>query len=389
MKVGFVGIGKLGQDVAEVMQEHYDIVGYDVEPRKNTTVPMVTTLKEACEGKDIVFVAVPTPHHTDYDGRYPTCHLAPKDFGYQIVTGVIREIDHYVDKNTLIVLISTTLPGTVRREIVPLVNRGRFIYNPYLIAQTTVKWDMVNPEMVIIGTEDGSVTGDAKLLSDFYQPIMSEGTRIEIGTWDEAECIKIFYNTFISTKLALVNMIQDVSEKMGNINSDVVANALKNSTMRIMGPRYMKPAFGDGGGCHPRDNIALRWLAEKLNLGYDLFEAIMVAREEQARNMALAIAEYNLPVCIVGRGFKPGTTQEEGSVPILTGYYLDQMGRKVDYDRTYNNTVPYVYLVHDHDMFKDMALNKNSVVFDPWRQYEAPADREDIVVRHYGDTRGS
>ena len=50
----------------------------------------------------------------------------------------------------MIALISTTLP-TVRNKIAPLVKNGRFIYNPYLIAQTTVKWDMKNPEMIIIG----------------------------------------------------------------------------------------------------------------------------------------------------------------------------------------------------------------------------------------------
>ena len=51
----------------------------------------------------------------------------------------------------MIALISTTLPNTVRNKIAPLVKNGRFIYNPYLIAQTTVKWDMKNPEMIIIG----------------------------------------------------------------------------------------------------------------------------------------------------------------------------------------------------------------------------------------------
>ena len=48
------------------------------------------------------------------------------------------------------------------------------MYNPYLIAMGTVKWDMVNPEMVMIGTEDGSETGDAKELVDFYKTIIPE-----------------------------------------------------------------------------------------------------------------------------------------------------------------------------------------------------------------------
>ena len=118
---------------------------------------------------------------------------------------------------------------------------------------------MKNPEMIIIGTEDGTETGEAVELSNFYKPICDKDTRIEIGTWDEAEGIKIFYNTFITTKLCLVNMIQDCAMKVGNMNVDVVTKALKDSTMRIMFKLYESRTY-DGGGCHPRDNIALRWV---------------------------------------------------------------------------------------------------------------------------------
>ena len=81
---------------------------------------------------------------------------------------------------------------------------------------------------------------------------MENSPRYEIGTWDECECIKVFYNTFISAKIGLVNMIQDVAVKQGNINVDVVTTALANSTMRIMGPQYMTAGMGDGGACHPK-----------------------------------------------------------------------------------------------------------------------------------------
>ena len=157
----------------------------------------------------------------------------------------------------------------------------------------TVEWDMINPEMVMIGTKDGNENGDAKKLKEFYHQIMENNPRIEIGTWDECECIKIFYNTFISAKLSLVNMIQDVSQKIKNINVDVVTNALAKSTQRIMGPKYMTAGMGDGGACHPRDNIALRYLATKLNLGYDLFESIMSSREKQAENIAKLLVELS------------------------------------------------------------------------------------------------
>ena len=112
---------------------------------------------------------------------------------------------------------------------------------------------------------------------------MENNPRYVIGTWDECECIKVFYNTFISAKIGLVNMIQDVAEAQGNINVDVVTDALRDSTQRIMAS-YMK-GMGDGGACHPRDNIALRYMSNELDLGYDLFDAVMHSRERQAENI--------------------------------------------------------------------------------------------------------
>jgi UDPglucose 6-dehydrogenase len=283
MKIGFIGVGKLGKDAAEIMAEKHDVIGYDVVSIQPANFEMVPTIEEVCKDRELIFIAVPTPHHPDYDGREPTSHLPNKDFDYSIVNNVLDEVNKHTNKEQLVVLISTVLPGTIRREFIDRLSNTRFIYNPYLIAMGTVKWDMVNPEMVIIGTEDGSMTGDAKLLLDFYKTFIKPGTRYEVGTWDEAEGIKIFYNTFISTKVALVNMIQDVAEVNGNMNVDVVTGALERSTYRILGPAYMKAGMGDGGGCHPRDNIALRYMAENLGLGYDLFDAIMLAREVQAK----------------------------------------------------------------------------------------------------------
>ena len=74
-------------------------------------------------------------------------------------------------------------------------------------------------------------------------------------------------------------MIQDVAEKQGNTNAEVVCDALAASDPRIMGPRLYEVGMGDGGAC-PRDNIALRWMADELDLGYDLFDAVMLLQEK-------------------------------------------------------------------------------------------------------------
>ena len=388
MKVGFVGVGKLGKDAAEVLSEFYDVTGYDINP-VDTTINMSDTLEGCVKDKDIVLIAVPTQHHIDYDGRYATSHLEPKDFDYTIAISVTKQVDQLVDKDTLIVMISTMLPGTVRREIAPLINNGRFIYNPYLIAQGTVKFDMRNPEMIMIGTEDGSKTGDAKMLSDFYQPMLQNSPRVEIGTWEEMESTKVFYNTFITAKLCLVNMIQDAAMAVGHMNVDVVTDALKYSTDRIMGPKYMTAGLGDGGGCHPRDNIALRSFAERHNFGYDLFDAIMKAREEQANNIAKHFEKIgvskDMPCVVLGSGFKPGLAhQQEGSPSILVGFYLEKLGYTVTYDEMLD--VSAAYMLGWPKYFDDADFARGSIVVDPWRGCNK---KEGVTVYHYGDTRNN
>ena len=390
-KVAMIGVGKLGQDCAEVMSEYYDVVGYDVEPR-NPTFPMMQSIEEAVHNRDIIFIAAPTPHAPLYGGEKPTSHLENRDFDYTIVKDILEEVNKYVNQTQLVVLISTVLPGTVRSHLRPCITNARFIYNPYLIAMGTIKWDMVNPEMVIIGTEDGSTTGDADELIEFYKVFMQNDPRYVVGTWDEAESIKIFYNTFISTKLALVNMIQDVAETNGNINVDVVTKALADSNYRIMGPAYMKAGLGDAGACHPRDNIALRYLAENLGLGYDLFDAIMKAREVQAERMALRCLKNGKNVTIVGKAYKPKVPYTNGSASLLVGHYIEKHGGSVRYydvhtgDTNLNEYWTDVYLIGYWDDYVE-ALNfpQWTTVIDPWRKLDGKNHTGEII--HYGDTR--
>ena len=405
MNIGFIGVGKLGMPCAEaIAQKGHNVKGYDVAPRTSEYVNVVSSIKECVEDRDIVFIAVPTPHDPLYDGRAPTAHLTPKDFRYDIVTSVVIEANKHMNKNQLLVLISTVLPGTVRKTFVPHITNPRFVYNPYLIAMGSVAWDMVNPEMVMIGTEDGSTTGDAEQLVEFYKTIMENNPRYEIGTWDECECIKVFYNTFISTKIGLANMIQDVAVKQGNINVDVVTNALAKSTMRIMGPQYMKAGMGDGGGCHPRDNIALRYMAQDLGLGYDLFDAIMNAREIQAENLAKELVKHaeenNMSIFIHGKAYKPNVDYLDGSYSLLVGHYCEQLGHTPTYidpltgddmkavhgvvmlAHSASTTYKYTNKVSETDELYCEILD-GSVVVDPWRNYT----NDRVKVVHYGNTR--
>ena len=95
------------------------------------------------------------------------------------------------------------------------------LYNPYLIAMGTVGWDFSNPEMVMIGTEDGSETGDARELINFYRPMMITIHDMWSAPGMSANVSRSLQH-FHLCQTESGQMIQDVAEKQGNINVDVV-----------------------------------------------------------------------------------------------------------------------------------------------------------------------
>ena len=368
-KIGFIGLGKLGMPCAEAMvKKGFDVTGYDIVPKTSSYVEIRDSIKDVCRDRDIVFVATPTPHEDGYDGRTPTSHLPVKDFNYDAVKKVLTKCNDNMTEAQTLVLISTVLPGTTRREFAPLVTNTKLMYNPYLIAMGTVADDMVNPEMIMIGSKNGLAGTNCKIRSEmlesFYNQVCDDFPRMEFGTWEEVESMKIFYNTFISNKIALVNMIQDVAHKTSNMNVDVVTQALAKSTMRITSSAYMKAGMGDGGACHPRDNIALRWLAKELDLGYDMFESIMTAREQQAETMAKAILTHGKNVWFSSDSYKPGTDLVDGSSSLLVQHYVKKHGGTLA--NGIDTPVQVIVRVHETDQF---TADDKTTIFDPWRSY--------------------
>ena len=368
-KIGFIGLGKLGMPCAETMaKKGFDVAGYDIVDKTSDCVSIRSSIQEVCKDRDIVFVATPTPHENGYDGSQPTSHLPVKDFSYVSLKNIISKCNKFMNDAQTLVVISTVLPGTIRRELHPLVTNTKLVYNPYLIAMGTVVSDLLNPEMIMIGTKRGlegnTCRQRSEFLESFYNTLCDNQPRVEFGTYEEIESVKIFYNTFISNKIVLVNMIQACANKLGTLDVDKVTDALAKSTQRIISSKYMKAGMGDGGSCHPRDNIALRWLAKDLGLGYDLFEGIMTAREKQAENMAIAILKYGKTVWFSSDSYKAGTDMVDGSYSLLVQYYVQKHGGQIV--QGFDTPVQVIVRVHESDQF---TADDNTIIFDPWRSY--------------------
>jgi UDPglucose 6-dehydrogenase len=164
--------------------------------------------------------------------------------------------------------------------------------------------------------------------------------------------------------------------------------------------------MGDAGACHPRDNIALRWLAQKLDLGYDLFHAIMHSRDQQASRMAKKLValhhETGLPVVIHGRAYKPYVPYTIGSYSELVGHFVEKAGVAVQYADPLTNDIIngpvkcVVLMAHNAGItYSGTGVNvqpesfyfeiaEGSVILDPWR---TTPDINGVRVIHYGNPR--
>ena len=414
MKIGFLGLGKLGLPCALACERYggHELYGYDASPQvmdnirkrhlpymeagaaellAETKLRLCADVAELANSVDLLFVAVQTPHDPAYEGitRRPETN---KDFDYAYLRAAVAEVSAAVTKPLVLVVISTVLPGTMRREILPLANEHlHCLYNPFFIAMGTTIPDFMNPEFVLIGAERPA---DARVLKDFYRTLHQQP--FAVVSIESAELAKVSYNTFIGLKITFANTLMEICEKT-DADVDEVVDVLSLATGRLLSPRYLRAGMGDGGGCHPRDNIAMSLLAERLDLSYDLFSTTIEAREKQTEWLAdLVEAEVKrtgLPAVLCGISYKPETNLTYGSPALLLQNILIERGIA---PKIYDPVVgvgaidgPAVFLIStNHAQFAQTRWPEGSVVLDPWtgigrkarRGAAAPADAPDLVA---------
>ena len=417
MNVGFMGLGKLGLPCAlAVEMRGHKVIGYDPSPSVKEILDTkklpykeiwaqdyldksnikIKSVKELVEHSDIIFVPIQTPHGEKFEGttRIPD---EREDFDYSYLIDGLTELDYELfqqKKEMTVIVISTVLPGTIRRDIKPLLSEyTKLCYNPFFIAMGTTMEDFLRPEIILFGVDDEEAAKKAKKLYRTINHAPFYETTIE-----NAELIKVAYNTFIGTKIAYVNTLMEMCHHLPNTNVDEVMNALKMCNKRIISDKYLSGGMGDGGGCHPRDNIALSWLSDELGLRFNWFDNIMKQREVQTEWLAdLIEKEANgLPITILGKSFKPQTNIETGSPSILLRNILTERKLSVTMydpyidepfgdwqDMSEYDGLPQCYFIGTkHEDFVNFPFDDESIIIDPWRYIP---DKEGCKVIRIGD----
>ena len=404
MKVGFLGLGKLGLPCALATDlKGHEVMGYDINPNvmqkehvpykeagpngepsiepilKASRLRFAKDVHDLVRHSEIIFVPIQTPHEKRYEGvtRLPDDR---KDFTYRWLVAGLRDLAEKIaaiGQDRIVVVISTVLPGTMRKHIFPVINHNvKICYNPFFIGMGSTMRDFLHPEMVLLGVHDRKA---AERVEEFYTTVVD--APVYRTSIENAEAIKVAYNTYISMKIAFANTWMEICHKLPGTDVDAVTGALALATRRIVSPMYLTGGMGDGGGCHPRDNIALSWLARELDLSYDFFEAMMIARERQTEWLVELMESYDPPgeprllKVILGKSFKPETNITIGSPAILLKNLLEERGHDVemydpyvDPERPLPGYPPSIFLIATrHPDFVDFDFPQGSVVVDPWR----------------------
>ena len=221
MKIGIIGAGKIGKALGDLAEDFCDVVYVDVVPPYSNDYQ---TLLDA----DILFICVNT---TDFE-EYNTSN----------VSSCLKQIkDNQIESE--VVVVSTCPPSFFDQN-----HDIDFVYSPLFIRQGTIKQDIIDAELVLIGTN----SKDLKLF-DFYSHIRSD-YNYQVTSPKEAAVVKMGINGFLCLKVAYANMIGDFCVE-NELNPDIVLEAISNC--KSVNSHYFRYGSGYGGPCLPIDNRTL------------------------------------------------------------------------------------------------------------------------------------
>jgi UDP-N-acetyl-D-glucosamine dehydrogenase len=348
MIVGIVGLGYVGLPLAvSFCEAGHDVIGVDVDPRKigalhrsesyiedvasetleSISERLLPSLRFAelsrCEA---VIVAVPTPLTPN---REP-------DLGPLI--GAITAIAAVLQRGQLIVLESTTYPGTTRERLVPLLEEsglaaGRdfhVAFSPERIDPGRTDYTMRNTPKVVGGLTDACLERAVAL----YREICAEPVRV--STPEVAELSKLLENIFRSVNIALVNELAVLCDGMGIDIWEVVDAA----ATKPYGFMRFEPGPGMGGHCLPVDPFYLSWRAREFGRPTDFIELAGEVNQAMPRfcaeKVARALNNHAKPVrgsriAILGVSYKAGVGDLRESPALKIMNILRERGGEVVY----------------------------------------------------------
>ncbi|MEZ3424969.1 MAG: nucleotide sugar dehydrogenase [Lachnospiraceae bacterium] len=352
LKTGVVGLGYVGLPLAvEKAKAGYRTIGFDVQKSKIDMVNkgknyigdivdndlsclVKTGMLKATDDfsfiKDTDFIAICVPTPLD-------SHQQP-DISY--VKRSVKEVAKYMTKGTIVVLESTTYPGTTRELVKPILEQGSDLEcgKDFYLAFSP---ERVDPGNIIYKTKNtpkvvGGIGKDAtETVAALYRAVL-EGEVLEVSSPDVAEMEKILENTYRNINIALVNELAQLCKKM-DINIWEVIDAAKT---KPYGFQAFYPGPGLGGHCIPLDPYYLSWKAREFGFHTSMIESSMMVNDRMPEycvgRAGRILNQMGKPlkgsrVLVLGVAYKQDIDDYRESPAIRVIEELEKNGTEVDF----------------------------------------------------------
>ncbi len=262
---------------------------------------------------DFVYLCVPTPQAADGSADLSFIESAAAEISPRLRPGTV-----VVNKSTVPVGSTRLVERAMGRSDVPVVS------NPEFLREGTAVDDFLNPDRVVIGSDDQAAAGRvAALYLGVRAPIM-------VTDPASAETCKYAANAFLATKLSFVNAIAAVCEAVGADVNDVL---LGMGYDHRIGHDFLRPGPGWGGSCFPKDTRALISIAEGAGYDFSLLKGAVDVNDEQLDRIAGKVAQKidldGAKVAMLGLAFKAGTDDIRESPAIEVAKRLVAAGATV------------------------------------------------------------
>lgn len=327
MKVSVFGLGYVGAvSCGCFANDGHTVIGVDINETKTALInsgqtPIVEELigdlikegvesgrlratsdiRQAVMDTDIVIISVGTPSN-------PNGSLSLD--AVERVSEQIGEVLRDKAGETIVVVRSTVLPGTVRNLVIPKLEEAsgkragegfHVCFNPEFLREGDSVKDHYDPPFTLIGCDDESV---GARVAGLYAKVKGE---LILSTLETAEMVKYVCNAFHALKLTFANEVGIIAQSLGADSHEVMEIVCKDRKLNIS-DAYMRPGFAFGGSCLPKDVSALRAVARHGDLEVPLLHAIMESNSEQVqRAIDTLFGLGKKPVSVLGLSFKAGT----------------------------------------------------------------------------------
>ena len=355
-KIGIIGMGYVGIPLGlEFEKAGFTIIGFDkdkkrvddinngkqvmkhissnlmsefIKSNRATATTDFTKIQEA----DCLILCVPTPldEHEQPDMSY--------------VESATNEISKNISKGQLIVLESTTYPGTTREIVMPLLEKSNLkAGKDFFLAYSPEREDPGNKEFSVskIPKVIGGYTNNClQMTCELYDTIVSE--TVKVSTMETAESTKLMENIFRAVNIAMVNELKLVFDRMG-VNIWEVIDAAKTKPFGFM-PFY--PGPGMGGHCIPIDPFYLSWKAKEFNTEAKFIELAGEINRKMTENIAHRVGKAlnddkksirESKILIIGLAYKKDIDDIRESPAIKIMDLLKYKGAKIDYHDPFVN----------------------------------------------------